>query len=607
VNAAKQTLPNRIEDYALIGDCETAALVGNNGSIDWLCWPRFDSDACFSALLGEPDNGRWLLAPQHYTTVSRSYRGDTLVLDTRFESEQGVAIVTDFMPPRGEASDLIRIVTCERGTVTMHCELIVRFGYGKSIPWVTRVERGVWRIVAGPDALMLRTDVPLHGENLKTVGTFELTAGQSATFSLTYARSHLPMPPARSIESSLHDATAFWRDWIARARCPQRYRDIVLRSLITLRALIYRPTGGIIAAPTTSLPEKIGGIRNWDYRFCWLRDATMTLLALMDAGYFEEAASWRDWLLRAVAGSPDQLQIMYGLAGERRLDENELPWLKGFQNSAPVRVGNHAMHQMQLDVIGELMDALHQARQGHIDCSPEAWNLQRSLLDYLAGIWDQPDFGIWEIRDSPRHFTHSKVMCWVAFDRGIKDSERYGLDAPIAMWRELRDVIHRQVCERGFDPALNSFVQSYGSKSLDASLLLLPQVGFLPPDDKRVVGTIAAVERSLIRDGLVYRYDTDTAEDGLPPGEGAFLACSFWLADAYLLCGRRADAEALFERLLALCNDVGLLAEQYDPAQKRMLGNFPQGFSHLALVNTAFNLTGADKPAEQRADFHAKT
>jgi GH15 family glucan-1,4-alpha-glucosidase len=603
MNVARKTAKH-IEDYALIGDCETAALVGQDGSIDWLCWPRFDSEACFAAMLGRAENGRWLLAPRHFVKVSRRYRGETLILETRFETEQGVAVVTDFMPPRGQVSDLMRIVNCERGTVIMDCELIVRFGYGQSIPWVTQVDGGTWRIVAGPDALVLRTDVPLRGENATTVGTFELAAGQRASFSLTYVPSHAPTPPAHSIDSSLQEAIAFWGDWVARACCPQRYRGSIVRSLITLRALIYRPTGGIVAAPTTSLPERIGGVRNWDYRFCWLRDATMTLLALMDGGYYDEAAAWRDWLLRAVAGSPEQLQIMYGVAGERRLDEWEVPWLEGFQGSAPVRVGNHAKHQMQLDVIGELTDALHQARLGGLDCSPDVWCLQRGLLDYLARIWQQPDYGIWEMRGSPRHFTHSKMMCWVAFDRGIKDAERFDLDAPLAEWRELRDSIHRQVCDRGFDPQLNSFVQSYGSKSLDASLLLMPQVGFLPPEDGRVLGTIAAIERLLIRNEMVYRYDTDETVDGLPSGEGAFLACSFWLVDAYLLCGRRADAEALFERLLALCNDVGLLAEQFDPTSGRMLGNFPQGFSHLALVNTAFNLTATDKPAQQRSEFH---
>jgi GH15 family glucan-1,4-alpha-glucosidase len=599
-------MPSRIEDYGLIGDCESAALVGRDGSIDWLCWPRFDSDACFAALLGDPRHGRWLLAPKDGNcTSTRRYRGNTLVLETRFETPSGTVLVIDFMPPRhGQASDLMRLVIGERGDLAMHFELVVRFGYGAATPWVTRVDKGIWSAIAGPDMVVLHTDVPIQGENMKSVADFTVRAGESVSFTLTYCRSHLTPAaiPIMDVHHALTDTELFWTDWIAKGRNIGRWSAEVKRSLITLRALIHQGTGGIIAAPTTSLPEQLGGTRNWDYRYCWLRDATLTLLALMNAGYYEEAKAWRDWLLRAIAGSPADMQIMYGVAGERRLTEWEVPWLPGYENAKPVRVGNEAYAQLQIDVFGEVMDAFHQARAGGLAQLEAAWSLQLALLAHLATIWEQPDYGIWEVRGPPRHFTYSKIMAWVAFDRAVKDAERYKLDGPVDQWRSLRDRIHAQVCEQGYSTRLNSFVQSYGSEQLDACLLLIGALGFLPADDPRVAGTIHAIETHLVRDGLVDRYDTANGDDGLPPGEGAFLACSFWLADAYAMCGRAADAEALFTRLLGLCNDLGLMAEEFDPVSRRMVGNFPQGFSHLALINTAFNLGHSDKPAEQRSE-----
>ncbi|MGH8178316.1 MAG: glycoside hydrolase family 15 protein [Steroidobacter sp.] len=596
-------MAGRIEDYALIGDCESAALVSSEGSIDWLCWPRFDSDACFAALLGDASHGRWLLAPRDSNIrSSRRYRDDTLILETRFETDSGAVLVIDLMPPRGHSSDLVRLVVCERGEVAMRTELVLRFGYGASVPWVTRVEEGVWRAVAGPDMTILRTSAPMHGENLKSVADFVVRAGECVSFVLTYQPSHLDTPPRLDVDEALRATEAFWRDWVAKGRTTARWSPAVTRSLITLRALIYRPTGGIIAAPTTSLPEHIGGERNWDYRYCWLRDATLTLLALMNAGYYEEAKAWRNWLMRAIAGSPNQMQIMYGVAGERRLSEWEAPWLPGYENSRPVRIGNEAYAQLQLDVFGEVMDALHQARDGGLAPTEPGWAMQRELLAHLSTAWEQPDYGIWEVRGPPRHFTYSKIMAWVAFDRAIKDAERYNLSGPTEVWRATRERIHRQVCERGYDAARNCFVQSYGSTQLDASLLLICELGFLPATDPRMLGTIQAIETHLLRDGLLLRYDTSAADDGLPPGEGVFLACSFWLADAYCMCGRMQEAEALFERLVALSNDVGLLAEEFDPTAGRQVGNFPQGFSHLSLINTAFNLREASKPVEQRSD-----
>lgn len=596
-------MPSLIEDYALIGDCETAALVARDGSIDWLCWPRFDSGACFAALLGSEGNGRWLITPADPSPrITRRYRNGSLILETEFETPEGAVTLIDFMPLRGVASDLVRLAVGQRGQVMMRTELVVRFDYGSAVPWVTRLEDGTGlRAVAGPDMVVLRTPAPLRGEDLKTVGEFTISAGEVVSFVLTYGPSHLPLPEPLDPQTALDDTVAFWADWSSHCRHAGGWRDAVLRSHITLKALTYAPTGGIVAAPTTSLPERIGGPRNWDYRFCWLRDATFTLISLMDAGYYEEAKAWRDWLLRAVAGSPSQIQIMYGLSGERRLSEWEVPWLAGYEGSRPVRVGNAAQSQRQLDVFGEVMDALHQARRGGLDTTEAGWALQRALVQHLETIWSEPDEGIWEVRGGRRHFTHSKVMAWVALDRAIRGIEEFGLSGPLKRWRALRSRIHEEVCRQGFDPDLGSFVQSYGSRHLDASLLMLPLVGFLPPDDPRVRGTVAAIEqRLLVEDTFVRRYDTEEAFDGLPPGEGAFLACSFWLADNLLLQRREAQARALFERLLALRNDVGLLAEEYDPVARRQVGNFTQAFSHIALANTARNLTLPSKPAEQR-------
>jgi len=600
-------MPARIEDYALLGDCETAALVSRDGSIDWLCWPRFDSGACFAALLGGPEHGRWRIAPADPTPrVRRQYRGDSLILETEFETAEGAVTLVDFMPLRGTASDLVRTVVGRRGRVAMATELILRFDYGSIVPWVSRRDDGSLVAIAGPDMVSLRTPVPLRGEGLTTVGEFTIAAGETASFVMTYAPSHLRPPVAVDPVAALADTEAFWQKWSARCTYAGEWPDAVRRSLVTLKALTYRPTGGIVAASTTSLPEQLGGSRNWDYRYCWLRDATMALLAFMDAGYFDEAAAWRDWLLRAAAGSPSQVQIMYGLGGERRLPEWEISWLPGYEGSAPVRVGNAAHGQLQVDVYGEVMDALHQARRGGVAESADGWKLERALVSHLETIWDQPDEGIWEVRGGRQHFTHSKVMAWVALDRALKGAERFGLRGPLDRWRALRRHIHAEVCDKAFDPTLGSFVQAYGSKQLDASLLLIPLVGFLPPDDPRVRGTVEAIERRLSVDGLLLRYDTARTDDGLPPGEGAFLACSFWLADNFVLLGRHDDARALFERLLALRNDVGLLAEEYDTVAGRQVGNFPQAFSHVGVIDTALNLsraatTQAGAPAQERA------
>jgi GH15 family glucan-1,4-alpha-glucosidase len=576
-----------IENYALIGDCHTAALVGSDGSIDWLCLPIFDSSACFAALLGGPEHGRWQIAPiAEIMSMHRRYRGETLILETDFETAQGCARLIDFMHHSDERWDVIRIVEGLSGSVALRMELIVRFDYGSIAPWVRRVDDGLL-MSAGPDSLVLSSSTSFAGEDMKTVAEFTVAAGQRESFSLNYRPSHLDRLPAVDAAAALEHTQTAWGKWSARATYQGPWREAVVRSLITLKALTYQPTGGIIAAPTTSLPEQPGGVRNWDYRYCWLRDATFTLNALLLAGYDQEATGWREWLLRAVAGSPQDLQTLYSVTGVRRLDEREIAWLPGYQNAAPVRVGNAASRQFQLDVYGEVMDTLHLARQHGLDPEPAAWHVQVELLEFLETHWQQPDEGIWEVRGTPRHFTHSKVMAWVAFDRGIKDAESDGLVGPIERWREARDAIHREVCEKGFDSSRNTFVQSYGSAHLDASVLLIPQVGFLPPDDPRVLGTIAAVERGLMVEGLVLRYSTDTDVDALPPGEGAFLPCSFWLADSYILTDRRAQGAALFERLLALRNDLGLYAEEYDPRAKRMLGNFPQALTHMALINTA--------------------
>jgi GH15 family glucan-1,4-alpha-glucosidase len=595
-------MTSRIEDYALIGDCQAAALVGRDGSIDWLCWPRFDSDACFAALLGREEHGRWRIAPRDAgARVTRRYRGHTLILETRFETREGAVTLVDFMPIRGSHSNVVRLVIGERGRVTMGTELVIRFGYGAIVPWVTRLDDGTLRAIAGPDMVVLRTPVHLKGENLRTVGEFTVAAGETVPFVLTYCESHLPPAGPLDHSSALEATENFWTEWTKKCRPPGHCSDAVVRSLITLKALTYWPTGGLVAAPTTSLPEHLGGVRNWDYRYCWLRDATLTLLALMDAGFNDEAQSWRDWLIRAVAGSPEQVQIMYGIAGERRLTEWEVPWLPGYEGSAPVRIGNAACSQRQLDVFGEVMDALHQARRHGLAASESGWAMQQAFLSHLEHIWTEPDEGIWEVRGEPKHFTYSKVMAWVAFDRAVKSAEDFELDGPRERWRQLAAEIHADVCRRGFDAELGSFVQSYGSKQFDASLLLLPEVGFLPPDDPRVRGTLRAIEQRLLIDGFVMRYDSEKAHDGLPPGEGAFLACSFWLVDAYVLQNRWADARRLFDRLLALRNDVGLLSEEYDPRTGRLVGNFPQAFTHVALVNSALNLAHGERPVEQRS------
>ncbi|MBS0241825.1 MAG: glycoside hydrolase family 15 protein [Proteobacteria bacterium] len=582
----------KIDEYALIGDCETAALVGRNGSIDWLCWPRFDSGACFAALLGREDNGRWIIEPAGTAArTSRAYEQDTLILRTRFEAAEGSVDVVDFMPLRSSKSDIVRLIIGITGRVRMRTELVLRFDYGALVPWVTRVDEESLRAIAGPDMVVLRSPVAVHGHDFKTVAEFDVAQGETVPFVLTYAHSHEPPPPAIDWRRALHETRQFWKDWCSRCGYDGAYRAAVIRSLITLKALTNAPTGGIIAAPTTSLPEAIGGNRNWDYRYCWLRDATFTLLTLMSGGFYEEAAAWRDWLLRAAAGMPDQVQIMYGVAGERRLDEWEVHWLAGYEGSKPVRIGNAASTQLQVDVYGELMDALHHARLAGLSGEEVAWPLQRALIEHLETIWREPDHGIWESRGPRCHYTHSKVMAWVAFDRTIKSQEAFGLDGPVEHWRAVRDVIRDDILTNGYDSGLGTFTQSYGSPGLDAALLLLPLVGFIEPSDARMKRTIEAIERDLIRNGFVIRYDTGSTEDGMSGDEGVFLACSFWLADNLLLLGRRQDAERLFERLLAARNDVGLLSEELDPATHRLLGNFPQALSHIGLVNTAMNLS----------------
>jgi GH15 family glucan-1,4-alpha-glucosidase len=602
-------MPSPIEDYALIGDCETAALISRDGSIDWLCWPRFDSGACFAALLGDANNGRWQIAPaavgpEAKVRATRRYQRNTLILETEFTLADGsAAALIDFMPLReGRAeSRLMRLVIGKRGTVAMRTELIVRFGYGGWTPWVTRSENGDLLAIGGPDMLHLRTPVELRGERMTTVGDFVVSSGQRVSFVLTYLPSHLPISEPENVEDAWQSTADFWQSWASTCRATGPHAELTTRSLITLKALTYAPTGGIVAAPTTSLPERLGGARNWDYRFCWLRDATLTLLAFMNTGYYNEAKAWRGWLLRAAAGSAAEIQIMYGAGGERWLDEREVPWLGGYENSKPVRIGNAAADQLQLDVFGEVMDTLHQARLGGLQYLASAWEFQRAMLAHLEAVWREPDEGIWELRSGRRHFTYSKVMAWVAFDRGIKAIETFGLDGPVERWRQIRAEIHEEVCRQAFNPELGSFVQAYESHLLDASTLLIPQVGFLPPNDSRVKSTVETIERKLTRDGFVLRYDTAAVKDGLPPGEGAFLPCSFWLADAYVLIGRLADAQRLFGRLVGLCNDVGLLGEEYDVGAQRLVGNFPQAFSHIALVNTAHNIGDPTKPCEQRS------
>ncbi|MZF86253.1 glycoside hydrolase family 15 protein [Streptomyces sp. SID5643] len=586
-----------IEDYALIGDEQTAALVGRDGSVDWLCLPRFDSAACFARLLGDEDNGFWRIAPVGADRCTRrAYRPDTLVLDTEWETEQGVVRVTDLMPQRDRAPDLVRIVEGLDGEVTLHSVLKLRFDYGSIIPWVRRVD-GHRVAVAGPDSAWLRSEpeVTSWGEDFGTHAEFTVKKGEKVAFVLTWHPSHEPRPPLVDPYDALRHSVEDWQAWASRCRYDGPHRDAVVRSLITLKALTYAPTGGIVAAPTTSLPEEPGGVRNWDYRFCWLRDSTLTLNALLAAGYQEEAEAWRNWLLRAVAGDPADLQIMYGVAGERRLPEFELPWLSGFVGSAPVRIGNDAVNQLQLDVWGEVMDSLSLARESGLSAQPDVWALQTALMDFLRTNWRQPDEGLWEVRGGRRQFVHSKVMVWVAADRAVRTLEQHPeLDGDLDGWRALRDEVHQEVCEKGYDPERNTFTQSYGSRELDAALLLIPRVGFLPPDDPRVIGTIDAVRDELTHGGFLLRYSTADTDDGLPGGEGVFLVCSFWLADALYMTGRTKEARELFERLAGLANDVGLLSEEFDPVTGRHLGNFPQAFSHIGLVNTALALFGAD-------------
>jgi GH15 family glucan-1,4-alpha-glucosidase len=596
-------MSSRIEDYGLIGDCETAALVGRDGSIDWLCWPAFDSDACFAGLLGTDKHGRWLIAPaDEVINTSRRYWGDTLILETRFETKTGAIELIDFMPPRGHASDIVRLVRGVSGRVKLRMELVIRFGFGIDIPWVKKTEDGSLLAICGGDMTVLRTPIETRGEDLTTVADFEVGEGETVPFVLTYGPSHLPVPESIDPVQALQDTEQFWTEWSGRCTYQGDGRDLVMRSLITLKALTYLPTGGIVAAPTASLPEKLGGARNWDYRFCWLRDATFTLLALMNSGYTEEALCWHNWLLRVVAGAPAHMQIMYGIMGQRRLLEWEADWLPGYEGAQPVRVGNAAHAQLQLDVYGELIDAFHQSRVAKLQLDEGSWDLECVVLDHLAEIWNLPDNGIWERRGEGQHYVSSKVMIWVAFDRGIKSAETFGFKAPLDQWRTLRDTICRDVCEKGFNREQNAFVQSYGSQVLDASVLLLPAVGFLPATDPRVLGTLAAIEKYMMRDGFVLRHDPREVTDEKQPIEGAFLACSLWLADAYVLAGELAKAQELFDRVVGIANDLGLLAEEFDSGVGRQTGNFPQALTHIALINTAHNLSDArKKPAMQRS------
>jgi GH15 family glucan-1,4-alpha-glucosidase len=593
----------RIEDYALIGDMRTAALVGRDGSIDWLCLPRFDSGACFAALLGGSEHGHWRLAPSApVRTVQRAYRERTLVLETEFQVQGGGAVrVIDFMPPEHKHSSVVRIVEGVRERVPMRMELVIRFDYGSVVPWVRRRHEGGLTALAGPDALVFHTDASFYSKDFQTIAEFTVSPGERVPFAITYFPSQQSVPSTPDPQSALDASTRWWREWCGRCRYEGEWREAVMRSLITLKALTYAPTGGIVAAPTTSLPEQPGGVRNWDYRYCWLRDATFTLYALLTAGYEDEARAWREWLLRVAAGRPEDLKILYGLAGERRLSELELDWLPGYEGAKPVRIGNAASGQFQLDVYGEVMDMLHVARTHGLHPQQHAWELQRALMEFVESSWRRPDDGIWEVRGGRRHFTYSKVMAWVAVDRAVKAIERFRLKGPVERWREVRAEIHEEVCRRGFNVERGAFTQSYGAKVLDASLLLMPMVGFLPADDARVRATVSAIERELALDGFVARYaEVEENVDGLPVGEGAFLPCSFWLADNLALQGRHAEARALFERLLGTCNDVGLLSEEYDVIGKRQLGNFPQAFTHVMLVNSARNLSGAGGPAEHR-------
>jgi GH15 family glucan-1,4-alpha-glucosidase len=592
----------KIEDYAIIGDCETAALVGRDLSVDWLCWPRFDSPACFANLVGTKENGRWLIAPADSgAKITRIYRGHTLILETTIETTSGVAIVTDFMPTGAPGTHLVRLVRGISGNVRLRTELIIRFDYGSVVPWVRRRDDGSLQAIAGPHRVVLRTPVRLSPRGRTHVGEFVIAAGETTDFTLGYGISYEDLPKIIDPYQALEQTERGWTIWSQPAEGAGKWSEAVIRSLLTLRALIFQPSGGIVAAPTTSLPEQLGGSRNWDYRFCWLRDATFTLLALMNGGYAHEAMRWRGWLIRALGGEPALVQVLYGLGGERNLAERTLPWLSGYDGAKPVRAGNAATGQLQLDIYGEVLDALYQSRKRHLVVDAADWMLQCELLKHLEKIWEVPDEGIWEVRGPRRHFTYSKVMTWVAFDRAVKSIEEFGFVGPLDKWRRLRQRVHDDICANGFDPMQGTFTQSYGGKELDASLLMMALVGFLPPDDKRLLGTVDAIERRLMVDGLVRRYDTQSGADGLPGSEGVFLACSFWLVDNFVLLGRLDDAHRLFEGLLALRNDLGLLSEEYDPAAKRLVGNFPQAFSHIALINSAYNLVRAEKPAEQRS------
>jgi GH15 family glucan-1,4-alpha-glucosidase len=595
-------MSERIEDYAVVGDTHTVALISRRGSVDWLCLPRFDSGACFAALLGSREHGHWKLGPAGgLRSVRRAYRGGTLVLDTEFETEAGAVTLTDCMSVAPERTDLVRVVTGRRGRVPIEMELVIRFDYGSAIPWVRRLDGGLTAF-AGPDALILRTPVGLSSADFRTCAEFSVGVGESIPFVLSWYPSHLSAPSRLDPLQAIADAERYWREWGSRFSGAGEWEEDVRRSLLTLKALTYGPTGGVVAAPTTSLPEQLGGGRNWDYRYCWLRDATFTLYALLISGYHEEACAWREWLLRAAAGHPQDVQIMYGVAGERRLLEFSLDWLPGYENSSPVRIGNSAFRQFQLDVYGEVMDVLHVARRAGLQPGTSTWDFQRVLLEFLESKWNLPDEGIWEVRGPQRHFTYSKVMAWVAFDRAVKAVQRFKLDGPVERWQGLRDRIHAEVCRAGFDAERGIFVQSFGSRALDASLLLMPLVGFLPATDPRVEATVEAVRRELTISGLVRRYTPDPELEGVGGSEGVFLPCSFWLADNLALQGRTGEAQQLFEFLLSLRNDVGLLAEEYDPASGRQMGNFPQALSHVALVNTAFNLTHAHGPMRHRSE-----
>ena len=595
----------KVEDYALIGNRETAALVCRNGSVDWLCMPRFDSQAFFSALLGDDSHGHWRISPDEDAVTTRCYVEGTLVLETSHNTAHGTVTVTDFMTREEDRSYLMRRVTGVKGMVKMLMSLVVRPDYGSTLPWASRLDDGRMQYISGPERLVLQTPVRIKNEDMKSIARFKINTGETYDFILGWSRSYQTLPPPIMLDNTLRQTREQWQIWAERFGGAGKYSDAVERSLLTLRALGHFETGGIVAAPTTSLPESLSGARNWDYRFCWLRDASLTLFALLQSNYQEEAELWRHWLVRAIAGSPAQLQIMYGVAGEKWLDERELPWLPGYENSRPVRIGNAASGQIQLDIYGEVMEALYIARKTGLPQDAEVWAIQLEMLKHLAEIWDQPDDGIWEVRGGRQHFVHSKIMAWLAFDSAIRSAQEFALEGPIERWKNLRDRIHAEVCLKGFDKKRNSFVQYYGAKGVDAALLLIPMIGFLPANDPRVAGTVKAIEEELLQDGLVLRYRTENGVDGLARGEGAFLACSFWLATNYVLLNRMDEAHKLFEYLLSLRNDLGLLAEEYDPRAKRQVGNFPQAFSHIALINTAYSLARVNQPATERASAEA--